>query len=142
MAAPHSKRGLTRIDPNVADLAKFVSIPPLRKEDSGQGTFSRTSSLASAFERTTSSASAFDSPKSRSRAHTSDLSSNSNLKLYLAGNRLHILPSAFFELHNLVVLIIRDNGLEELPPAIGQLVNLKELNISQNSLVSTTHHLD
>jgi hypothetical protein len=58
------------------------------------------------------------------------------VQLYLAGNRLSILPSAFFELHNLVVLILRDNNLEELPPAIGQLVNLKELNVSQNGLVS------
>lgn len=56
--------------------------------------------------------------------------------MFLAGNRLQIFPSAFFELHNLVVLSIRDNGLEELPAAIGQLTNLKELNVAQNALVS------
>ena len=138
LAHPHSssaslhgsRQGLTRIDPVIADLSKFVSIPPLRREESTG--LSQVASSTSPFERTASSSSLFGSPNSRNR-HTGDQAS-SKLLLYLAGNRLEIFPSALFELHNLAVLSIRDNNLEELPPAIGQLVNLRELNVSQNRL--------
>ncbi|UZJ57021.1 hypothetical protein CBS101457_006341 [Exobasidium rhododendri] len=101
-----TKQGLTRIDPIIADLSKFVSITPLRGEDNSH----KTASVSrNAFERTI-------------------------LQLYLTGNRLRMFSSALFELHNLVVLTIGNNDLEELPPAIGQLTNLRELNISQNRL--------
>lgn len=70
--------------------------------------------------------------------HTGDQSSSSRLQLYLTGNRLQTFSSALFELQNLVVLTIGNNDLEELPPAIGQLINLRELNVSQNKLVSNS----
>lgn len=102
---------------------------------------SSSSSSANPFERVTSSSMHYGSPKGRSRVHTGEQSSSSKLQLYLRGNRLQVFSSALFELHNLVVLTIGNNDLEELPPAIGQLINLRELNISQNRLVSCGRRL-
>ncbi|KAG6001915.1 hypothetical protein E4U43_001213 [Claviceps pusilla] len=58
------------------------------------------------------------------------------LKMYLAMNRLRLIPGALFELQHLTILSLRGNKLSEIPPAIAKLSNLKQLNVSQNRLRS------
>jgi hypothetical protein len=59
------------------------------------------------------------------------------VKLYLGTNMLTAssISNSLFMLHNLVVLSLRENLLEELPCGIGRLAGLKELNIGGNRLV-------
>ncbi|KAG9251378.1 leucine rich repeat domain protein [Emericellopsis atlantica] len=56
------------------------------------------------------------------------------LNLYLAMNRLRMLPGALFDVTNLTTMSLRGNKLESLPPAFSKLCNLQELNLSQNRL--------
>ncbi|KAG5937084.1 hypothetical protein E4U59_004618 [Claviceps monticola] len=56
------------------------------------------------------------------------------LNLFLAMNRLRLVPGALFDLQHLTGLSLRGNKLSEIPPAIGKLSNLKRLNVSQNRL--------
>lgn len=61
---------------------------------------------------------------------------SSQLNLQLPGNLLTSasFPSAFFDIHNITVLSLRNNRLDTLPEGICALVNLKTLNISSNRL--------
>ncbi|GAO14035.1 uncharacterized protein UV8b_01877 [Ustilaginoidea virens] len=56
------------------------------------------------------------------------------LKIYLAMNRLRLVPGALFDLEHLTVLSLRGNKLTEIPPGIARLPNLKQINVSQNRL--------
>ncbi|KAG5943888.1 hypothetical protein E4U53_006992 [Claviceps sorghi] len=58
------------------------------------------------------------------------------LKMYLAMNRLRLIPGALFDLQHLTILSLRGNKLSDIPPAIAKLSNLKQLNVSQNRLRS------
>ena len=58
------------------------------------------------------------------------------LKIYLAMNRLRVIPGALCDLEHLTILSLRGNKLTEIPPAISKLSNLKQLNVSQNRLRS------
>ncbi|KAG5978467.1 hypothetical protein E4U55_006178 [Claviceps digitariae] len=58
------------------------------------------------------------------------------LKMYLAMNRLRLIPGALFDVQHLTILSLRGNKLSEIPPAIAKLSNLKQLNVSQNRLRS------
>ncbi|KAG6027974.1 hypothetical protein E4U41_000805 [Claviceps citrina] len=58
------------------------------------------------------------------------------LKMYLAMNRLRLVPAALFDLQHLTILSLRGNKLSEIPPALAKLGNLKQLNVSQNRLRS------
>ncbi|KAK0535231.1 hypothetical protein OC835_002425 [Tilletia horrida] len=111
-------RGLTYIDPMVADLGKMVTLPPPR---------------ASPPPDTTPGASV----KRRSTDSAPDWIPNlkfGGLQLNLANNHLTVLPSALFQVENLRVLSLRGNNIRFLPPAISELTNLKELSIGGNSI--------
>ncbi|GHJ84037.1 hypothetical protein NliqN6_0439 [Naganishia liquefaciens] len=60
--------------------------------------------------------------------------SRGDVQLILSNNMLTCLPSALFQVTNLVVLALRHNQLTELPAAINELRNLKELNVSNNKI--------
>ncbi|KAK0547859.1 hypothetical protein OC845_003882 [Tilletia horrida] len=113
-------RGLRYIDPNVADLGKMVTLPPLRRSPSPNAT-----------------PTSLHAPRNGSSAESEWIP---NLKfggcqLNLANNKLIALPSALFQVKNLRVLSLRGNEIRYLPPAIAELVNLKELNIGGNKIV-------
>ncbi|KAB5594784.1 hypothetical protein CTheo_1763 [Ceratobasidium theobromae] len=57
-----------------------------------------------------------------------------DLQLYLANNKITILPSELFGLKDLTLLSLRGNKLRELPPAIANLRSLRSLNIANNEL--------
>lgn len=125
------------MDPIVADLAKFVNLPPLRNDKVPSSTLPRTLSTTG-IDRVSHSA-AGSTNTSPTKSHLRRSTSNfitSKLELYLAKNSLKTYPSALFEVTNIVVLSLRENGIRELPPAIGHLRNLRELNVAQNALVS------
>ncbi|KAK0565243.1 hypothetical protein OC861_003855 [Tilletia horrida] len=112
-------RGLRYIDPNVADLGKMVTLPPLRRSPSPNAT-----------------PTSLHAPRNGSSAESEWIP---NLKfggcqLNLANNKLIALPSALFQVENLRVLSLRGNEIRYLPPAIAELVNLKELNIGGNKI--------
>ncbi|EER23293.1 Leucine Rich Repeat family protein [Coccidioides posadasii C735 delta SOWgp] len=56
------------------------------------------------------------------------------LRLYLAQNRLTLLPREMFDLQGLMVLSLRQNELNEIPCAIQKLTNLQDLNLAVNRL--------
>lgn len=56
------------------------------------------------------------------------------LKIWLARNRLRIVPTEIFNLEHLSVLSLRNNEIRELPEAIRRLTVLKELNVAYNAL--------
>lgn len=58
------------------------------------------------------------------------------LKIYMAMNRLRLIPGTLFDLQHLTILSLRGNKLTEIPPAIAKLSNLSQLNVSQNRLRS------
>ena len=56
------------------------------------------------------------------------------IELYLAHNKLTVLPGELFELDQLTALSARANDLTEISPALSRLRRLKELNLSNNNL--------
>lgn len=56
------------------------------------------------------------------------------LRIWLARNRLQIVPTEIFNLEHLSVLSLRNNEIRELPEVIRRLTGLKELNIAYNAL--------
>lgn len=56
------------------------------------------------------------------------------IRLYLANNLLHKVPSPVLQLQNLRLLSLRNNKLTRIPPGIRDLVNLETLNIAGNEL--------
>jgi Leucine-rich repeat (LRR) protein len=136
-------RGLTSIDPAVADLAKYVmlnKLSMLQKNDdatstppsSGSTPFSRTNSLANANDALSTGSPSSQRTRSNNGALTQQM--NSGPQLNFANNDIHQLPSALFAVTNMTMLSIRGNKIGRLPAAIGQLVNLKELNVSRCGL--------
>jgi hypothetical protein len=59
-----------------------------------------------------------------------------SIQLFLYGNLLTSLPSELFNLTNVTVLSLRNNGLREIPSSITKLSKLAELNIAGNQLAS------
>ncbi|KAE8222365.1 hypothetical protein CF319_g4425 [Tilletia indica] len=117
-------RGLTYIDPIVADLGKMVTLPPPRKSpprDATPGSTSKRRSLEAVAE-TSEDSGWIPSLKF------------GGIQLNLANNRLTMLPSALFQVENLRVLSLRGNNIRFLPPAISELANLKELSIGGNKI--------
>ncbi|KJX93812.1 leucine rich repeat domain protein [Zymoseptoria brevis] len=56
-----------------------------------------------------------------------------SIQLYLASNKLSVLPAELFRLQHIAVLSLRNNQLTEIPSAIHRL-SLKELNIAGNQI--------
>ncbi|KAJ1651010.1 hypothetical protein IWQ61_008323, partial [Dispira simplex] len=59
---------------------------------------------------------------------------DTHLKMYLNNNLVTQLPTYFFNLQNLTVLILSSNKLTRVPPEIRQLCNLRELSLGSNRL--------
>ncbi|KAH9855275.1 hypothetical protein C2E23DRAFT_613820 [Lenzites betulinus] len=57
-----------------------------------------------------------------------------DIKLFLANNTIHRIPSEVFRVSSLTVLSLRSNALTTIPPQISQLTSLQELNIAQNNI--------
>ncbi|CAD6940513.1 unnamed protein product [Tilletia controversa] len=117
-------RGLTYIDPIVADLGKMVTLPPPRKSpprDATPGSSSKRRSLEAVAEM----------PEVGGWIPSLKFG---GLQLNLANNRLTVLPSALFQVENLRVLSLRGNNIKFLPPAISELANLRELSIGGNKI--------
>ncbi|CAE6364653.1 unnamed protein product [Rhizoctonia solani] len=135
---------ITKIPREIIDLDKMVSLP-LEPSESMKPPVQ--SPIAPSRSNVASAAARSRRVFSQSRSSSSLFSSGSptkpkrEIQLYLANNRISILPSELFQLNNLTLLSLRGNKLRSLPPAIGNLKSLRSLNIASNELTTLPSEL-
>ncbi|KAI0929587.1 hypothetical protein AcV7_005080 [Taiwanofungus camphoratus] len=146
-----SSSPLTSIPPSIADLADLVVLPsqyqqrlqepPLPSPVPRTLTRAHTiqTSSDSFWVSTQSPASAWGGKPlgkaaSYSFVQAAAAPNRNEIQIYLANNKICMLPQELFQLSGLTVLSLRSNALRTLPPQIAKLSNLRELNIAYNKL--------